>query len=138
MNTRAVADALGIESKVLRRFIRSPQCSFTACGSGGRYEFTPDDIPRLSDELAGWLARTPNAAPTPKATRPARTRRASIPQRDRDAEVWAEEGPVELPNIRDPRVRAMVRAAAVAAERRLEEQLIAAGLHVTQLTHTVR
>jgi hypothetical protein len=54
-----------------------------------------------------------------------------------DQAVWEEEDaqrgePLVIPDIRDPRVRAEVRRVAAEQERRLEERLIAAGLHVLQ------
>jgi hypothetical protein len=50
-----------------------------------------------------------------------------------DRQVWEEEGPVAIEDIRDPRVRARVQANAQAAEERLNMRLLAAGLHITQL-----
>lgn len=48
--------------------------------------------------------------------------------------MWAEEGVLPaLPDIRDPRVRARVRRIAREQEDRLELQLLAVGLHITQI-----
>jgi hypothetical protein len=138
MDTRQVADTLGIDPKLLRRFIRSPQCSFTACGSGGRYEFTPDDIPRLSEELAGWLATHKERALVKPPVKPKASRRSKPTPEEYDRAVWDEEGEVILPDIRDPRVRAGVRRQQLAQEARLDAQLMAAGLHVAQRPANVR
>jgi hypothetical protein len=51
--------------------------------------------------------------------------------------VWAEEdairgGPLVMADIRDPKVRAAVRAKAAAQEARLNSRLLAKGLHITQ------
>jgi hypothetical protein len=131
VNTRTIAAQLGLDSKTLRRFIRSNDCTFQAVGQGGRYEFDEADIPVLADQLAAWMAK--QAAKPPKASAKPRIPQQARPSRDEaDREVWAEEGHVELPNIRDPRVLTEVRALAKAQEARLEEALMAAGLHISQ------
>lgn len=130
MDTRAVADQLGTDPKTLRRFIRSNACPFDAVGAGGRYDFTPADVTAMADPFRAWSAGTD--APKPKAAPKApRTRRAKT-QAEIDAAVWAEEGPVVLPDIRDPHVLAEVRRLGAERAARLDERLLAAGLHISQ------
>jgi hypothetical protein len=128
MDTATVAQHLGTTPRRLRQFLRSEGSTFVAVGSGARYDFTDDDLPALRTRWETWSG-TKAPTPTPTPVRAA----ADDSTRLRDAEVWAEEGPVELPDIRDPRVRAAVRARAEAEERRLDHLLLAAGLHITQM-----
>lgn len=58
--------------------------------------------------------------------------RTACARRKREERVWAEDGPVVLEDITDPRVRAKVRRIAAEQEARLELRLLAAGLHLTQ------
>jgi hypothetical protein len=63
--------------------------------------------------------------------------RKTLTKQEKDEAVWAEEeaqlgGPPVIADIRDPRVRAEVRRIAAEQEKRLEERLIAAGLHASQ------
>lgn len=125
MDTKAVAEAIGTEPKILRRFLRDPRSTFRAVGSGARYDFTENDIPELSRRFADWAGTKPTRPTIPRVSTPDR-------QRERDAEVWAEEGPVVIADIRDPRVRARVRSIAAAQEARLNERLMAAGMHISQ------
>lgn len=143
MDSRAVAAALGTDAKTLRRFLREPSTSFTPVGSGGRYSFTPADVDAIRVEFAPWAerqaARMAAKAPVPSAgTRGTKSpRQAVLTQLDRDRMVWEEEarlsGEPILQDLRDPRVRARVRAQAQAAEDRLMQQLREAGLHVAQM-----
>lgn len=128
MDTRAVADQLGTDPKTLRRFIRSRACPFDAVGAGGRYDFTPDDIPVMADAFTAWSAG-PDAPKPAKAVKSATSRRGrkTRTQAEIDAEVWAEEGPVVLPEI-----NAHLRAAAQRRIDRLEELLMARGQHISQ------
>jgi hypothetical protein len=128
MDTATVAEHLGTTPRKLRQFLRSDGSTFVAVGSGARYDFTEDDLPALRTRWASWSG-TSAPAPTPAPVRPA----ADDSQRRRDAQVWAEEGVVALPDIRNPAVRAAVRARAKAEENRLDALLLAAGLHITQM-----
>jgi hypothetical protein len=49
--------------------------------------------------------------------------------------VWEEEGPVFMADLRDPRVRRRVKEIAQAQMDRLDERLMAVGLHVSQLRY---
>jgi DNA-binding transcriptional MerR regulator len=129
MDTGEVAALLGTTAKNLRRFLRSAHSTFKAVGSGARYEFTSRDVPTLQREFMRWL-RSRQQEQTVKEEKP-RVRHARS-QRERDEEVWAEEGDVELPDIRDPQVLMAVRRAEAERVARLEERMMAAGLHVTQ------
>jgi len=125
MDTKTVAAALNTDPKVLRRFLRDPRSTFSAVGSGARYEFTEADIPELSRRFSDWAGTKP-AKPAVVRTVP------TVSQRQLDEAVWEEEGPVVIEDIRDPRVRARVKAVAQERARRLDERLLAAGLHISQ------
>lgn len=130
MDTKAVAVMLGTETRILRRFLRDPRSTFKAVGSGSRYEFTEADIPELQRRFNDWLG-------TKQANRPAVVLKTVVDsaeaQRERDRAVWEEEGPVYLPDLRSPGVRAEVRAKAREWDARLQERLMAAGLHISQM-----
>lgn len=138
LTTNDVAVELGITARQLRQFLRSAVSTYVAVGSGARYEFTKADLPTLRRRYAEWSGNgrgrtTPRTDRTPKA----RTSTPRPSQAEIDAEVWAEEeaenGPVVLPDIRDPRVRHRVSQLAREQEDRLMLRLMAVGLHVTQL-----
>jgi hypothetical protein len=136
MNSREVAGRLGTDARTLRRFLRDPKSTFQAVGSGGRYEFEESDLPGLEKRFADWMKgqqtvdRTPREKlPTPA---PAVTSSRAKTQAEKDAEVWAEEGTVVIDDIRDPRVRARVRCEAHERARRLDERLMAHGMHISQ------
>lgn len=132
MDTTEVAAHLGTTPRRLRQFLRSEGSTFKAVGSGSRYDFTLTDMPALNSRFHAWNGT--KAAPTMRlVTAP----RSHAPQ-DKDREVWAEEdtergGPLVLDDIRRPEVRAKVRRIAEAQERRLEQRLLAVGLHITQM-----
>jgi hypothetical protein len=131
MDTAAVAAQLNTTPRRLRQFLRSEGSTFAAVGSGARYDFTESDIPTLNARFHTWNGT--------KSTRvvhvPIRTV-VDLPD-ERDRAVWdeelAENGPIVIPDIRAPGVRAQVRRVAAAQERRLNARLLAAGLHITQM-----
>ena len=124
MDSRAVASALGTDSKTLRRFLRSDASSVTPVGSGGRYTFDEVDMDTIRSEFATWSAGAPvKVAPKPKA----RTRAPRSAQ-SRDEAVWTEEGPVTLPDITNPAVLRSVRISEAAREQRLMALMRQAGL----------
>lgn len=127
VDTKEVASHLKTDPKTLRRFLRSPSCTFKPVGSGGRYTFTKADLEELARGFKEW-AKGKNVSP---ARLPA-PRPAVDDQISRDRAVWEEEGPIVLEDIRDPRVRAKVRAVAAAQEARLNSRLLAKGLHISQ------
>lgn len=127
MDSKEVAALLGTTTRILRRFLRSPQSTFSAVGSGARYDFNDSDIPTLRKRFIEWSGvKVDPELPAEHVERPTTT------QDDRDVQVWSEEGPVVLPDIRDPRILAQVRAAEAERVARLEERLMAAGLHISQ------
>jgi hypothetical protein len=135
MDTSEAAARLGTTPRTLRQFLRSPMSTFVAVGSGSRYEFTEQDIPTLQKRFTDWRSGNKTAVPTtPKLTpapRPATPTRRQPSKKDRA--VWEEEGVIRIDDIRNPRVRARVKANAQAAENRLMMLLMSRGLHVTQL-----
>lgn len=128
MNTSEVATRLGTTARKLRVFLRSDASTFTAVGSGARYDFTEADVRTLARRFAVWSGA--EAAPTVRVD-PAPTHRDTMT--DQDAAVWAEEGPIVMADIRDPAVRRAVRDIARIQEHRLEMMLYAAGLHISQM-----
>lgn len=135
MDTTEVAERLGTTPRTFRQFLRSPISTFVPVGSGARYDFTDRDFPTIEKRFAEWTEKGKPRPDTAKKAKPTATPRANKvdKQRARDLTEWAEEGPVELEDIRDPRIRARVKADAQAAEDRLMLRLMAAGLHITQL-----
>jgi hypothetical protein len=131
MDTRTAAIRLGTDSKTLRRFLRSPASTFEAVGSGGRYEFQERDIQTLSREFAKWNSTQVQRPAKPTTPTPER-RTTKLTPDERDRLVWNEEGTIELPDIRDPKVRDAVRAEGARRAARLDEMLMAAGLHISQ------
>lgn len=130
VDTKAVAEELGTDAKILRRFLRSVGPVETV-GSGGRYAFTKADLPHLKELFQKWAkGKNVSPSPSPKPRPPAND------QISRDRAVWAEDPrPIILEDIRDPCVRATVRAIAAEQEARLEARLLARGLHITQWRH---
>lgn len=136
MDTAQVAQELGTTARTLRVFLRSSHSTFSPVGSGARYDFTERELPTLKKRFADWQKAgkpRPAAAPAKTEQKPDRRSRKLSTREKRDQEVWAEEGEVKLPDIRDPRVRARARADAAAAEDQLMLRLMAVGLHITQL-----
>lgn len=125
MNTKTVATAIGTDAKTLRRFLRDPRSTFKAVGSGARYTFTEGDMDELARRFADWAGTKPAKPSVPRTT-------DRDDQADRDAKVWAEEGAVVLDDIRNPAVRARVQRVARERAARLDERLMAAGLHISQ------
>lgn len=133
MDTKVIASMLGTDTRVLRRFLRDPKSTFKAVGSGSRYEFTESDLPELTRRFQDWIGNKQPMRPpvTLKVVDSAEE------QRKRDMEVWAEEdarrgGPLVMADIRDPKVRRAVRAKADEWDRRLNERLLASGMHISQ------
>lgn len=132
MDTSEAAARLGTTPRILRQFLRSAVSTFVAVGSGSRYDFTETDLVTLQRRFSDWRTGDRSAAPkkttpTPKSPR----KRPEVSREDR--KVWEEEGPVVVPDIRNPRIRARVLAEARAAEQRLTLLLMSQGMHVSQL-----
>ena len=138
MDTSQAANLLGTNARQLRVFLRSAHSTFVPVGSGARYDFTDREIPTLKKRFEAWQKAgkpRPASAVAPKADSKKSSRKPIhlTTREKRDRQVWAEEGPVVLPDIRDPRVRRRALADAAAAEERLMLRLLAAGLHISQL-----
>jgi len=136
MDTAQVATELGTTARTLRVFLRSSHSTFVPVGSGARYEFTDRELPTLRKRFAEWQKAgkpRPPAVPAKGETKERMKPRKLTTREKRDQVVWAEEGDIKLPDIRDPRVRARALADARAAEDRLMLRLMAVGLHITQL-----
>lgn len=136
MDTSDVAAALETTPRTLRQFLRSGHSTFVPVGSGARYDFTERDMPTLKKRFTDWQSAGKPRPDSAKKAKPTTTPKATTKadkQLARDKTEWAEEGPVKLEDIRDPRIRARVKRSASAAEDRLMLRLMAAGLHVTQL-----
>lgn len=131
MDTKSVAVALGTEPRILRRFLRDPGSTFKAVGSGARYEFTEADMPELERRFNQWAGNKQTA----RVAIPRKPVNEAQEQLKRDLAVWAEEGPVVMEDIRDPRVRRSVQRTAARQNAWLEERLMACGLHISQMVH---
>ena len=140
MDTVEAAEAIGTTARKLRLFLRSPSSPFETVGSGSRYDFEVSDLEVIRERFSHWekferkqRKRTKHAKGhrycdhenSPKAN-------GACNRRQRDEAVWAEDGPVELEDIRNPRVREKVRRVAKEQEALLNVRLLAAGLHVSQ------
>lgn len=130
MDTKEIAELLGTTPRIVRQFLRSPVSTFVAVGSGSRYNFTDKEVPMIRKRFAEW---TGAGKPKPDPATPTGTRGKSKGKPDADRRLWDEEGPVVIEDIRDPRVRRRVQAAARDAELRLQQLLLARGMHITQL-----
>jgi hypothetical protein len=138
MNTKQVAELLGTDPRTLRQFLRSSASTFVAVGSGARYDFTERDVPTIKKKFSEWSGAVRGATTTPAPVRRVRPvvqtseEQVREAQRTRDEEVWAEEGPIHMPDIRNPKVRARVRRDAEDREARLMMLLMSRGMHVMQ------
>jgi len=134
MDTNDIAARLGTTPRNLRAFLRSGYSTFQSVGSGARYDFTPAEVQTIERRFSEWRAAgkpKPDTGKRKKSSPPKPSRDELQAKYDR--EVWEEEGPVVLEDIRDPKVRARVLRDAKAAEDRLAMMLMAAGRHVSQL-----
>lgn len=132
VDTAEVANQLGTDTKMLRRFLRSKASPVKPVGSGARYRITRDDMPAIEESFKAWAKNRPITT----VPRPRRDPTPIVAQ-SRDEKVWAEEeekrGPIVMADIRDPKVRAAVRRKAKEQEDRLMARLLAKGLHISQL-----
>lgn len=51
---KQVATLLNTEAKTLRQFFRSAASTVESVGSGGRYEFSEADVPKIKSEFEAW------------------------------------------------------------------------------------
>jgi hypothetical protein len=132
MDTAQVAEFLKTSPRLLRQFLRSPSSTFVSVGSGARYDFTDSEVETIAKRFPEWRANGKARSVTTSKTLKAPRTTTGEDRRQKDKQVWQEEGPVTLEDIRDPRVRARVRRDAQDAEDRLQMALMAVGLHITQ------
>lgn len=121
MNTRTVAGMIGTEPATLRKFLRDPSSTFRAVGSGARYEFEESDIPTLKRKFNEWAKG--QTKETKVTTKRAPHTTSKTPKPEVDQAVWDDEAEVTVPDVRDPRVRARVRAREEEARRWLRERI---------------
>lgn len=88
---KQVATELGVEAKVLRQFLRSSASTFEAVGSGGRYEFTQGDLPKIKEEFQTWQAskttRTRSEGKSPRKGRSAPAGHTEIVEEVEELEI---------------------------------------------------
>lgn len=95
LDTSTISNLLGVESRILRRYLRSKASSFTPVGTGNKYHFTENDIPTLEVEFKKWQAN--KQVKTPKVSTPelevTRQWEDPVPQHRNmtDLEVWMED-----------------------------------------------
>lgn len=124
MNTRQAAEALGTDSKRLRRFLRADP-TYRNAGQGGRYEFAEKDLTTLKKRFDAWVVKTAKSEPT---RAPRRRGNREIPAMDES--ILGRALTSTEREERDKRSRERVD--------RLEERLRAAGLHVSQARDRTR
>lgn len=118
MRTFSASEAaaeLGTDGKTLRRFLRQDS-TYKNAGSGGRYEFTTADMPKLTEKFNAWHNRPKSSKSTGVAL--------------------IEDQPGLAHSIvrsRDPEDQARVRQLSRERVDRLEAALKAAGLHISQM-----
>lgn len=116
----SAAAELGTDGRTLRRFLRTADSGFTPVGSGGSYEFTTSDMPKLRANFSKW-----NSRPSKNAVKTASNGETLIP-----------DAPGVSARVANSRARADRAAVAkLTAERvdRLEAALRAKGLHISQM-----
>jgi hypothetical protein len=86
----------------------------------------------MRKRFSEWMSTQTPKSPTKSKMSKSSSRRSSIPRSEIDRLVWNEEGEITMPDIRDPQVRRAVREEANRRAQRLDEMLLAAGLHITQ------
>lgn len=123
MNTSEVAVELGTKPRTLRVFLRA-HAAYKNAGSGGRYDFSANDIPVLRKRFAEWNTEK-------KSTVQVTTSTGKVVK-----QKIAPDSPGVHPRLlrsRDPRVRAQIRKLAEERVDRLEASLKARGLHISQM-----
>lgn len=130
MNSSQIAEKLGTTSKELRRFLRAdPSYTNASNTSSGRYNFTDQDFPTLQRRFAAWQSKNAGRKRVPKmaSDAPAQSKRR----------VRADGGPGLPTEFATRKLYASERARRdrLSHERvdRLEEKLIAANLHISQI-----
>lgn len=129
VNTREAAEAVGTDSKRLRRFLRSDP-TYRNAGQGGRYEFTAKDIPTLKKRFAAWAADKPASGTSVASTTSRRRRKGEVEAMD----VSIANRPAEKLTKTERE-----RRDALSRERvdRLERALYSRGMHISQMRRGV-
>lgn len=115
MDVKRVAQALEVEPKKLRQFLRS-DAKYQSPGAGGRYDLSGFSIAELQNAYDVWARVT-----TPRKTR-------SEPETTDDADEHDETPPLPMGASRE-----QVKAHTAQRVARLEERLRARGLHLAQM-----
>src|ERR1700744_5413217 len=79
LTTDDIAESLGITTRALRKFLRSPQSPYEPVGQGARYNIDADDLVELKEKYGAWVNRSgsrSNSATKAKSTAPRKTRKA--------------------------------------------------------------
>ena len=113
MSTREAATELGTTPKVLRQFLRQDD-TFGGVGSGARYIFNRNDLPRLKKRFAEWQGGRALS---------------TVTKLDHDGSPGLS---VDVLRRKDEKTRAMIKAQAEARVDRLEAMLMERGLHISQ------
>lgn len=129
MNAAETAAELKTEAKILRRFLRA-DANYANAGAGGRYVFSPEDLPQLRERFNAWLgdkaAKAPAKPKVIKNATPADDIAAQrLPRRILGRKLYASE-------------RTRREAIGAARAERLDQMLLAAGLHISQIKERVR
>lgn len=128
MDTKEAAAAIGTTPRRLRQFLRSKKSTYAAVGSTSRYDFAEAEIAELDRRFKRWSDGKVQPTPRHEAVQA-----KAVTRDERDRAVWREMGSVaQLDDIRDPNVLARVRRVAAEQEARLNQLLLAKGLHITQ------
>lgn len=126
MNTSQAADKLETDARTLRRFLRQ-DATYRNAGSGGRYEFTDRDVPKLKERFNKWREGAAAKTVSRETSSTPKVRKSRV--KDNTGDVVS----VRALNSRDPKVRAMIRARAEERVDRLEASLRERGLHISQM-----
>lgn len=85
---KQVAALINTDPKTLRQFLRSPDSSHEAVGSGGRYEFLESDVDRIRNEFSAWMEKKTTRRSTPKGEgTPRKKKERVIPEEEIAPEI---------------------------------------------------
>lgn len=73
LTTAQVATKLKTDARTLRKFLRSPDSTFTPVGQGKKYELKEADLPTLTEQFRAWSAGKPRTKNGAAPGRPKRT-----------------------------------------------------------------
>lgn len=83
LSAKEAAKAIGTDARTLRKFIRSDNSGFDACGQGNRYEFNSNEVKALKKAFVAWAGGTtktekPTEAKTEKAPAKKKGKKAPV------------------------------------------------------------